>query len=70
MSSDFTMKVGESLLAGGPPGTAAARSYCWWFKWTFWNSFRYFIREPNQRPYESAGFNEYRCNGKAGNNYG
>ena len=23
MSSDFTMKVGESLLAGGPPGTAA-----------------------------------------------
>ena len=23
MSSDFSMKVGESLLAGGPPGTAA-----------------------------------------------
>ena len=23
MSSNFTMKVGECLLAGGPPGTAA-----------------------------------------------
>ena len=51
MSSDFTMKVGESLLAGGPPGTAAEPEVIVGDLNGPFGTFRYFIREPNQRSY-------------------
>ena len=61
-NNDFVMKVGESLVAGGPPGTAAEPEVVVGrLNGPFGTEF---IGKSNKRPYKSSSHNEYRRNGQ------
>ena len=65
------MKVGECLLAGGPPGTAAEPEVIIGdLNGSFGTAFATLLGNQIKGHTKSFGTNEYRCNGKTRYDYG